>query len=37
MDLEKIDLKILKDIIFEIAKNDGTIFNEMAKIKKNGR
>ena len=34
MDLEKIDLKILKDVIFEIAKNDGTIFNEMAKIKK---
>lgn len=34
MDLEKIDLKILKDILFEIAKNDNTIFNEMAKIKK---
>ncbi len=34
MDIEKIDLKILKDIIFEIAENDGTIFNEMAKIKK---
>jgi hypothetical protein len=34
MDLEKIELKILKDIIFEIARNDGTIFNEMAKKKK---
>ena len=34
MDLEKIDLKILKDLIFEIARNDGTIFNEMAKTKK---
>lgn len=34
MDLEKIDLKILKDVIFEIAKNDGAIFNEMAKTKK---
>jgi len=34
MDFEKIDLKILKDIIFEIAKNDGTIFNEIAKTNK---
>ena len=34
MDLKKIDLKILKDVIFEISKNDDTIFNEMAKIKK---
>ncbi|MDO8726737.1 MAG: hypothetical protein Q7J35_11775 [Candidatus Methanoperedens sp.] len=34
MDLKKIDLKILKDVIFEISKNEGTIFNEMAKIKK---
>ena len=34
MDLKKIDLKILKDVIFEISKNDDTIFNEMAKTKK---
>ncbi|VVB86760.1 Uncharacterised protein [uncultured archaeon] len=34
MDIEKIDLKILKDLIFEIAKNEGITFAEEAKNNK---